>query len=180
MLDYALRILRRVHLAPQREERTRETKKKMAEKREAQAKKSENGARTVRARWKNKVKLLFDQLSDLLEREDVDLLRRRVPILIGLLGDLTARQPAQGIQTHLPPLASKLDQDDEDSDSGDDDDNDSVLGVAVGAQPVGVKDKNAPKEPSRARLRSLQSVLRVLLESDNIHDQVNRAWVRKT
>ncbi|KAF9969632.1 hypothetical protein BGZ75_002709, partial [Mortierella antarctica] len=39
---------------------------------------------------------------------------------------------------------------------------------------------NAPKEPSRARLRSLQSVLRVLLESDNIHDQVNRAWVRKT
>ncbi|KAF9970392.1 hypothetical protein BGZ75_002297, partial [Mortierella antarctica] len=37
-----------------------------------------------------------------------------------------------------------------------------------------------PKEPSRSRLRALQSVLKVLLESNKIKDPINRSWVRKT
>lgn len=38
----------------------------------------------------------------------------------------------------------------------------------------------AAKEPSRARIRSLQAVLRVLLESDKVTQTIDRAWVRKT
>ncbi|KAF9086465.1 hypothetical protein BGX27_003195, partial [Mortierella sp. AM989] len=36
------------------------------------------------------------------------------------------------------------------------------------------------KEPSRARLRSLQAVRKVLVESPCIDGEVDRAWVRKT
>ncbi|KAF9977571.1 hypothetical protein BGZ75_010278, partial [Mortierella antarctica] len=126
MLDYLLRILLRVHLAPQREEKTRQIKKNMVEKKEAQARqRSEKGTKTARSRWKGKAKLLFDELCDLLESGDLDQLRKRVPTLTGLLKGLSANQPAEGVQTHLLPLSSRLDHLDKDSDS-DDDDDDSV------------------------------------------------------
>ena len=160
-LDYLLRILLRLHLAPRREERTREQKRKMVERKQAQVSQRMASGKAARARWKAKGRLLFDDLSDLLESGNQELLLRRVPVLIGLIKDLNARQPTPGIQTHIPSLEvqlrsittqqplecnegsatlsteSEMVQCEEDSDS--DDDDDSVAGDLSGASPISLR-----------------------------------------
>ncbi|CAO3564587.1 unnamed protein product [Mortierella alpina] len=214
-LDYLLRILLRLHLAPLREQKTRDLKHRRAkEKKEAlDNKKSREAAastsRTQRKRWLSKTVDLMDQLSDVFESARDEVVRRRAPILLALITEHQRRMPRAGEQTRLPTIEETLKSAAESQESqavrevqehvtqtgapcpqgvhehttddtgydSDDEDRDSVFGVeATVLEPRAVV---AKKEPSSARLKALQCVLRTLVESDTGDELIDRAWVRK-
>ncbi|KAF9358967.1 hypothetical protein BGX26_000509 [Mortierella sp. AD094] len=150
-LDYLLRILLRIHLAPQREVQHKEqTIARGKRKQEAVAAQKQQQQQQCQAR-------------------------------------LQTQKPSPGIQTHIPSIDEQLkalaenkeniniDEDfdsyqdfdgDEDPESDEDEDD--------------LQDDQGHREPSRSKLRSLQAVLKVLVESPCIEGEVDRAWVRKS
>ncbi|KAF9079725.1 hypothetical protein BGX27_006042, partial [Mortierella sp. AM989] len=106
--------------------------------------------------------------------------------ILGLLMELQDNRPPPGIQQDLPKiygqlqaLSSQAESEDSmdvdiDYESGIEEDEDTDSEDDLESQDERIK------EPSRAKLRSLQAVLKVLLESANIHEAIDRSWVKKT
>ncbi|KAF9559817.1 hypothetical protein EC968_006474 [Mortierella alpina] len=184
LLDYLLRILLRLHLAPERERTHRDRKKKIAERKKDEARKKQKEAEEAKTlscrKWKNKAMILCDGLSDVLESGQAPMLKKRLPALFGMLNKLQEKVPEPGTQKNLPSIEaqdhtlSASNPTPADDDSEEDDDYDSVFEDETVPQP------QAAKEPSRARLGALQAVLRTLLESNAITDVIDRKLVRET
>lgn len=233
-LDYLLRILLRIHLAPKRELKHKELKKAIAQRKEqaiAQRKqkaRSDSGTMSRKA-WQSKVKRLCDSMADNIEAHDIktDANANNTEVddteaeheyrdasILGLLMELQDNRPPPGIQQDLPKIYGQLQalssqaesedsmdvdidyesgiEEDEDTDSEDDLESQGNNGC----EPTGLCEifpslcsvskfffcnvDERIKEPSRAKLRSLQAVLKVLLESANIHEAIDRSWVKKT
>jgi hypothetical protein len=86
-LDYLLRILLRIHLAPKREEKYKEQSRRKGLKQETPSSKSPMERRASL----RKTKSLCDDLSDVIESRDSERMARQVPILLELL-DRTMQQ----------------------------------------------------------------------------------------
>jgi hypothetical protein len=181
-LDYVTRILLRLHLAPVREAKYKEMIKKKTE--EKANKKREGSRHVMRLKlWSWKIKRLMDQLAEAVRKGRSE---GGVGIILRRLAELAEIKPA-GRQGGFLALEDQLDQADASrpaSDTlfeGDDDDDDDSLteGEDVSVSGLSVE-APAVKEPSAARLRSLQVVLKTLLETPFIASRVTANWVRKT
>lgn len=183
-LDYLLRILLRLHLAPDRESkywnRTHVAAQKQAQVKERNLKKS-------RKKWKSKLKKSCDRLAHLVSRGTNN--DRAIGAVLRSLNNIASQRPVS-IQTKIPniecrlaemamgtvidePVCPDLDGEDEDGEEDDEGRGDEVA--------MEIDDEEAkPKEPSRARLRSLQAVLKMLVESPNISHDINWSWVKKS
>ncbi|KAI8361692.1 hypothetical protein B0O80DRAFT_165575 [Mortierella sp. GBAus27b] len=183
-LDYLLRILLRLHLAPDRESkywnRTHVAVQKQAQVKETNLKKS-------RKKWKSKLKKSCDRLAHLVSRGTNN--DRAIGAVLRSLNNIASQRPVS-IQTKIPniecrlaemamgtvidePVCPDLDGEDEDGEEDDEGRGDEVA--------MEIDDEEAkPKEPSRARLRSLQAVLKMLVESPNISHDINWSWVKKS
>jgi len=204
-LDYLTRVLLRLHLAPVREaafkERTKEFAKRKVDKREASLLPSR------RKLWMWRVKRLTDQLAEAIQKERSD---DAVGIILRRLAKLKEDEPVRPEEGkgRILPLedqihlfeAGTVESEEEmgstleglsnelfeagvdDGDMEDSDDDDVDPSEAEGDQTADVEHRSVPelKEPSRAHLRSLQAVLKTLLESPFISEKVTANWVRKT
>ncbi|KAF9574644.1 hypothetical protein EC968_005874 [Mortierella alpina] len=111
LLDYLLRVLLRLHLAPVREQKTRDLRKRKAlEKQRTIEKKRavEEGSRAHHKQWLRKTTDLLDQLSDIVESATEEVVRRRVPILLSLLREHQRLEPERREQTRLPSIEESL------------------------------------------------------------------------
>ncbi|KAF9572841.1 hypothetical protein EC968_009406 [Mortierella alpina] len=244
LLDYILRVLLRLHLAPIREQKTRDLRKKKALEKQRTIEKRravEEGSRAHHKQWFRKKIDLLDQLSDVVESATEEVVRRRVPMLLSLLQEHQRLEPERREQSRLPSieegLKSAADSQNKDvippvlvdheqatqpgptpsleaeqgaAEDGeydsDDEDKDSVFGDETGAtilesrgdseitpgtqalsslrdttrnEYYSASDRNVVKEPTRARLKSLQAVLSTLLETSNEDETLDRQLVKR-
>jgi hypothetical protein len=180
-MDYLLRILLRLHLAPERERRYQERIKSRKPKNNDIRKQT-----MTKSLWKYKINRLCNQLSEALQYQGNSSNKsNRINIITRRLLELNTLEPKPcpsscsflSLEQQLQALRVSTDSesgiDDEedydgyDDDDDDDDDNDDDIEEHV-------------KEPSRQHLRSLQSVLKILLESPHINGKINSNWVQKT
>ncbi|KAF9948128.1 hypothetical protein BGZ72_009918 [Mortierella alpina] len=192
-LDYLLRILLRIHLAPLREQKTRDLKHRKAnEKKEAIDKKKsfEAAAPTSRAqrrRWLSKSMDLLDQLSDVLESAKDEIVRRQVPLLLALIKEHQRRMPKRGEQTRLPTIEESL------ASAADIQDSEAVRDVQEhglrrrGLCPQGVHEHTADDPGYESDGDDTDSVfgddsgatVLEMKETDTSKEIVDRAWIRK-
>ncbi|KAF9575456.1 hypothetical protein EC968_003061 [Mortierella alpina] len=208
LLDYLLRVLLRLHLAPVREQKTKELRKRKASEKERtiELKRAvEVGSRTQSKQWLRKTIDLLDQLSDVVESATEEVMRRRehqrleperreqkrLPSIEESLNSAAESQDKdvippvlvdheQGPQPGPTPSTGVEHESAEDAEyDSDDEDKDSVFGDETGATVLESKVTPIKKEPPSARLKALQAVLRTLLETDTGDELIDRAWVRK-
>ncbi|KAF9271926.1 hypothetical protein BGZ68_002894, partial [Mortierella alpina] len=115
LLDYLLRILLRLHLAPIREQAHRDRMKKIAVRKQEAADKKQKEAEEAtkekilsRRKWLTKATILCDGLSDVLEAGQAPMLQKRLPALFGMLNKLLEKEPSSGTQTKLPSIEAQL------------------------------------------------------------------------
>lgn len=115
LLDYLLRILLRLHLAPIREQTHRERMKKIATRKQEAAdkkqKEEEEASKRMtlnRRKWLSKATILCNELSDVLEAGQTQMLQKRLPALFGLLSKLQKKMPPPGVQKHLQKIDTQL------------------------------------------------------------------------
>ncbi|KAI8346860.1 hypothetical protein B0O80DRAFT_430660 [Mortierella sp. GBAus27b] len=113
-----------------------------------------------------KLKRLCDDLSDVLESGDNERISRRLPVLFAQLS-----RAKQQKGTQRSEAISRKEASDE---IGPDDKNEDLL---FGDLPEGEEDST--KEPSRSRLKALQTVLKTLPESPFIHTDIKEDDVRE-
>ncbi|KAF9575475.1 hypothetical protein BGW38_008227, partial [Lunasporangiospora selenospora] len=179
MLDYLLRILLRVHLAPEREARWKERRSKAASR-----KAEENlGIRPNRRAWTRQVGKLAEELfhwenstgESQRQGRDEAICQRLVRLMVSQPSSKVAR-PIPRIddrlkilaitdQDDLPDILDEMQEDEDINDSGDDDED----GDAEEEKVVPTE-----KEPSRNRLRGLQAVIKMLLESPFITKPITK------
>ncbi|KAF9965940.1 hypothetical protein BGZ70_003732 [Mortierella alpina] len=207
-LDYALRILLRLHLAPNRELECKERVKTAAQRKKEKAAKVK---KLSRSSWQLRVRQLCDEVADLLSKGNSN--EHRFAAIRGRLHALQQEEPIPIVKS-LPPLEQQLQEsesrgagqgplngnddtglacntilavedpdqllgetEDDDEDEDEDDDGREVEESEI----VTVSEASpgpAQKEPSRQRLRALQAVLKMLLESPSIQENINSKWVR--
>ncbi|KAF9079701.1 hypothetical protein BGX27_006066, partial [Mortierella sp. AM989] len=180
-LDYLLRVLLRVHLAPNRELANRERSNAIARRKQDRPKTT--GKMTL-GLWRSKVRILCDELDKVLHSNSSSPKEKRIHAIAARLSELQVQKP-EVVDARLPSLEAQLEsiastvidesqllQDeylDEDALDGQDEDvldeEDDILDV-----------EDKVKEPSRARLRSLQAVLKTLLESPFIIKPIDVDW----
>jgi hypothetical protein len=189
-LDYLLRILLRLHLAPERESRYQARAKTFKPKIG-----NKNRAAITRTLWRSKLNRLCNQLCKAIQaRPD------RTDIIIQRLCDLNKLKPTSNpLPRRTLPLEQQLQalegmsqmmasnnvtincnvgvDDVDDDDDGDDDDTSDYDDDGGSGETLGVEEST---ESSRRRLRSLQAVLKILLESPCIDEKIDCNWVRKT
>lgn len=112
------------------------------------------------------MKRLCDDLSDVLESGDNERISRRLPVLFAQLS-----RAKQQKGTQRSEAISRKEASDE---IGPDDKNEDLL---FGDLPEGEEDST--KEPSRSRLKALQTVLKTLPESPFIHTDIKEDDVRE-
>ncbi|KAF9959664.1 hypothetical protein BGZ65_000194 [Modicella reniformis] len=225
-VDYLLRILLRLYLAPKRELKYKERTKSMArQKQEAVSKQSSTNRRASQ----RKLKKLCDDLSDVLESGNNERIARRVPALLGLLVRVQNQKPQpsspQDVYPYNQPFQSaaieeiptgpvprpdeaeemipRHNQHDENMEDVwvDEHDGDVLFGDISEEEGNDIWFKLAPylcmfsewtaanmtmlcnvedttKEPSRSRLKSLQAVLKMLLESPCIDKKIDEEYIR--
>jgi hypothetical protein len=166
-LDYLLRILLRIHLAPKREQRYQERIKSRRSNRTCATK------QTPRKR-KRSVIALCDQLCEALQHQDPA--EHRVNVVIQRLLKLNLFKPepspnlSKGLKLEQQLQSLNSTYEDDESDYSDD-------GTDIDANDLYDDDTI---EPSRSRLKSLQAILTTLLESPNVNEKIDNNWVRKT
>jgi hypothetical protein len=101
-LDYILRILLRLHLAPDRESRYWDRTHNVAQ---SQAK--EKGSKGGRKRWKRKVKDTCDRLAHLINKDTIN--ERAVSAVVSSLQKIASQKPAS-IQSKIPHIECRLEE----------------------------------------------------------------------
>ncbi|KAF8951852.1 hypothetical protein BGZ46_003774, partial [Entomortierella lignicola] len=216
-LDYLLRILLRIRLAPLREAKFHERTHRTKEKEENEKKLTEGMDQLTdigRKKWKRMVLSLCDELSVIIQPHNTK--RNKVTRLEEILKRLKAlqmKEPKPGknsllsVDERIRPLAHGNNstkaggiEDEEISIKGlmgldgqmlddleyleeiidpDDDDDPEELDQEHLMKPQGVN-HSISQEPTRRHLKALQSVLKVLIESPNIEQEIDSNWVKKT
>ncbi|KAG0209409.1 hypothetical protein BGX31_002132, partial [Mortierella sp. GBA43] len=181
-LDYLLRTLLRLHLAPNRESKYKETKKKKAQEKQEEKKVKVTSNKIIR----RKSRRLCDDLAKALDPDSGTL--RRIPVLMELL-DRTQRQQQSSNMDDTPspgqhvaqPIGSESEADESTIQTSVDDtaDNDRTP-PDFDEDSLSNDDEDETKESSASRLRSLQAVLRVILESPYIDRPITSNYVRTT
>ncbi|KAK3825712.1 MAG: hypothetical protein J3Q66DRAFT_420775 [Benniella sp.] len=166
-LDYLLRILLRLHLAPKRERKYQKRLHDQARKEEA----TSNEARVDRRALQRKLKKLCDDLSDVLGSGDDERVARRVPVLFELLS--RARQQPPVPQNESETISQDRQEDASDNIRMDVD----YGGLIFGDIPDDEDDPTG--EPSRSRLMSLQAVLKMLIESSTVEGDIDEEDIRE-
>lgn len=218
-LDYLLRVILRLHLAPEREKKYKARVQAEAQRKLESSIKPKKMTRTL---WKWKISAHCNELADALHSKDQgrDSSKRTQAILGALLRLKQVEPPVtERPPTSLEAQLQKLEQengeaelpdpsyDDLDCDFDGDFDYDDyeeqldseVLNAESSSGNDGENGKmihfkksnyqpyfytvlidNVPKEPSRKRLRCIQAILKSLLESPSIHQDIDANWVKKT
>ncbi|KAF9554471.1 hypothetical protein EC968_009644, partial [Mortierella alpina] len=195
-LRYLCRIALRLWLAPTKDKKVKEVTRNAAA---AKARRKQQTKPVPRKHWKRGVRRLFDDLGYVLQRRPAawqDKSRK----IIDQLSALKEPQPSAGklekleVQvakhqqmTHPPPPA---DQDEYDwarfhtllnkGARADIDDLESTAEVGQSLPSTQAASTERCQESSAARLRALEGVLMMLIESPHITRKVNEGWVRKT
>lgn len=108
-LDYLIRILLRLHLAPDREQRARDRAKAAGEKRrERMIEKMGKPRPLSRKRWLTKVKILCDDFDDALSCHPSGRTSFKIERIIALLSKLHAQEPETILQESLRTLDDRL------------------------------------------------------------------------
>ncbi|KAF9352621.1 hypothetical protein BGX26_009601 [Mortierella sp. AD094] len=200
-LEYTLRILLRLHLAPKREQQSMERAKITAR---SKSEKSSGKASMTRKQWKFRVKELCDELSDLLSGKHNGKNGTRAPNrLNAIVAKLRLLQTIEPIakEFRIPPLERQLElianaHSVSNTESPLPSSNDTGTQVSVLLDEVADLDDdisedendidNQPdtegtseKEPTRARLRALQAITKMLVESPHVCEPVNASYVKK-
>ncbi|KAF9429102.1 hypothetical protein BGZ76_001818 [Entomortierella beljakovae] len=203
-MDYLLWILLRLHLAPLREERSMQ---RVGQAKENKKPKVESKWTASRKLWKSRVKQLCDELSDIEQdqRGGVDK-SDRVRAVMRLLEELGSAEPTATdiIDKPIPCLDEQLRQFiDADSSTVTDNEVSDIEKCSSQSQGPLVQGKLVQEgqcdfdddfdfdddlewpdkeshESSRSKLRALQCVLRTLIESPHINEQINANWVNKS
>ena len=192
-LDYLLRILLRLHLAPKREARFKDQVKAILERKQKQSQaKSSTESRRL---WQWKVTRLCDRMAEALQKNRpskvIQSIVERLSIMLeeepeardgGGFFSLEKQLDALNIDETVEDDLSIIDpeEDLDDVDDLEEDDVDDLDDAATGTTGKGKGKETKIEEPSRGRLRSLQAVLKTLLESPFIEKDVDSNWVRKT
>jgi len=192
-LEYVCRIVFRLHLAPLREEKYRERLAAYARK-----KQRPKGERpTTRKKWNWELKELCDELQTITSQGKSPV---RTQVVLQKLCDLQAHEPERktgGFLSLEEELARQTLTGQEPSSCGaiiaetDDDDQQASQTMDMVEEEIeeeeqeeeeeGEKEEGETvKESIRARLRSLEAVTKVLLESPCLDRPVDVAWVRET
>ncbi|KAF9557901.1 hypothetical protein EC968_007396 [Mortierella alpina] len=209
-LGYTLRILLRLHLAPARERKTKERIKAAALKKAKKVKeprKTSHGLWLLKLRLlcdevadalskpcpnEHRLAEIGSRLRTLQHEEQVPVIKQ-LPPLEEQLREMTARVTDQGpadcnedtglacntilaVDDPDQLLGEAEDDDDEEKDDDDNDENEAKEGETA---TVGEAD-HCQKESSRQRLKGLQAVLKMLLESPSIQETINCKWVRES
>ncbi|KAF9940150.1 hypothetical protein BGZ65_007905, partial [Modicella reniformis] len=188
LLDYLLRILLRLHLAPKREQKTRERATGVSKRNQ-----HHDTERNRKRRDKSKIGKLCIEL-ELWMHKDPEVREERVTNILRQLCELgptnsmliAGGHPLSTPKAHITSVEDEndlesLDSDDDwdREDEGEDDqkDNKDVSDNKDGSDNMDGSDN---KEPSRANLMSLQALLKVLLESPALDGKINGAYVKKS
>ncbi|KAF9953804.1 hypothetical protein BGZ70_000114 [Mortierella alpina] len=199
LLDYLLRFLLRIFLAPEREKRNKERirsaiKKREEKKEKAKDKKPSKSLQQLHARE------LCDELADHLHSQPTK--EHRITAILtqlarhedwdevaveGQASDPGTVQPHDNADTTLAGAATITVMfkalEDESEEDEDEEENASAVSPAprtVRSPLTGCTHVVMDKEPPRSRLRALQSVLRMLLESPHLSKPIDANWVKKT
>ncbi|KAF8962934.1 hypothetical protein BGZ46_001095, partial [Entomortierella lignicola] len=199
-LEYLLRILLRLHLAPTRENKYQEVVKLAIERKKAKAKKTKSHSKGL---WQYKILQLCDELADL-QQCNKENKEARTQAIFGQLMKLQSSKPTR---QHEPLLCLE----EQLGKNADPDDSEAALAtiMATKAEPIvdeylssnqdlleggeeldmddidliiqdNEVEAQVTKEPSRERPKALQAILKMLLESPHIYEAVDANWVRKT
>ncbi|KAF9987217.1 hypothetical protein BGZ65_004674 [Modicella reniformis] len=177
-LDYLLRILLRLNLAPNRESKYwNRTHSSSIQEKETEHRKMNH------RKWKYTVKRKCDRLADAFHRGENN--GRAVSELLESIRRIAALEPPS-VQTSIPNIecrlaemtrAEELDESDLTNLHDDDEEEDDEVEIEEDKQEddnamvTDDDDKVRIKEPSRAKLQSLQAMLQMLIESPRItHD----------
>ncbi|KAF9167971.1 hypothetical protein DFQ26_002196 [Actinomortierella ambigua] len=178
-LDYLLRILLRLHLAPNREAKYREKLKSFAQDKAAKSKTHPRRRASINARFKSRTKQLSNELWKHLQKFDQGVGREyRVKLVFKKLMSLpTERTRARALAAapNQPqstgegvPVVDGPELSLEESDALEEEleeEDDKIGGTTT--------------EPSRKRLRALQAIAKTLLESKKFSSKVNADRVKK-
>ncbi|KAG0246074.1 hypothetical protein BGX31_004728 [Mortierella sp. GBA43] len=171
LLDYLLRVLLRLHLAPLREQRYWDNRQAAANKKRDNTSPTPKKARKIRKDRKAKIKRLCDELANASSPQHVSSICHQLSVVTTQeIRDTSSLWEGTPDEEYGP-------FDDESDDESDDDD---ALGGVGAVAPVNQQDPQGVKEPSRSRLRKLQGVLKMLLQSPAISQHVDRNWVKKS
>ncbi|KAI8351002.1 hypothetical protein B0O80DRAFT_120237 [Mortierella sp. GBAus27b] len=176
LLDYLIRILLRLHLAPLREQKTKDRSTgKLKQTREHPS------GQQIRKRRKSKVAKLCNELEEWMRRRP-DEQRERISKILGQLHVLGSTESdvkenliatSEAHPTIIVDEPDSIDMDWElywDLEEDEQEENQMDGG-----------DSDGTKEPSRAHLKSLQGLLKVLLESPALSDRkINGNYVKKS
>ncbi|KAF9201042.1 hypothetical protein BGZ49_008726 [Haplosporangium sp. Z 27] len=208
-MEYLLRILLRLHLAPVREEKFKQKVRLNKEKKKHRVESTRTVSRSLR---KRKVKLLCDELADIQQSSRDDKSERMQAIMKKLM-ELNSVEPTATSATDNPiPCLEEQPRQFIEADSATAGDNEAsdtsecllqhqsalVPGVLIQDDfedfdedfdfdfnddfeyPNDNEYNQTAHESSRSRLRALQCVLRTLIESPHINEHINVNWVKKS
>ncbi|KAG0064077.1 hypothetical protein BGZ90_002382 [Linnemannia elongata] len=180
-LDFLLRFSLRFQLAPERELKYYTRVRDLAKKKMEQRERDNSRSMTFKA-WKDRAEQLQQDLGELAaqDRTGTD----RFQTLMSLLKDHVAKEPKKDRQVdngsifgHADTVEETrlmLEATEEALDEVDEDEEDEE-------QQAETSTSARPKEPSRAHLKTVQAVTKILLESPNLDvPSLNSAWVRRT
>ncbi|KAF9109429.1 hypothetical protein BGX27_007636 [Mortierella sp. AM989] len=163
LLGHMLRILLQLHLAPIRESNYQLQVKKAVQRKEERAKMP-----TLMSinHWKLRVIKLCDDLSDVLRGDPPsDKFSPRIQTINTALLSIKAQKPTRS-NGNLPRVEQQLAAYDEPTKEAD-----NLTSF--------VPKRHHHEDSSSARLRPLQAVLKILIESPKIHHTIDAEWVRK-
>ncbi|KAF8976761.1 hypothetical protein BGZ46_007984 [Entomortierella lignicola] len=187
-MDYLLRILLRLHLAPKRESKYKERIESMRQKNN-EPKKPPTMTKTL---WRWKVNRLCDQFSEVLQHRDrLRNTATRIDSIVKKLLELQSLEP-EALDRKFPSLEKQLQA----MDTARPDATDRLADLELTDEmefeeddfedyedfedfEEGENSDDHTSEPSRKHLRSLQCLLKMLLESPHIIKKIDANWVQK-
>ncbi|KAF9271347.1 hypothetical protein BGZ88_006295, partial [Linnemannia elongata] len=180
-LDFLLRFSLRFQLAPERELKYYTRVRELAKKKMEQGERDKSRSMTFKT-WKDRAEQLQQDLGELAARDRTG--TDRFQALMSLLRDHVAKEPKKDRQVdngsifgHADTVEETrlmLEATEEALDEVDEDEEDEEQQAETGTSA-------RPKEPSRAHLKTVQAVTKILLESPNLDvPSLNSAWVRRT
>ncbi|KAH7030287.1 hypothetical protein BKA57DRAFT_541270 [Linnemannia elongata] len=194
LLDYTLRILLRLHLAPRRERAHYERCRAKAIQKADEARSTDQRHTIGYKTWLSRMTALFDDLDQALDFTDAAKLERKVKTVLGLIAEHNLYKPAlvervsdldtldvrivkaqldkidEGVVESQPDKTDTISEAyDDDEDSDDEEFQDEEIDAAPG------------KEPSRRHLKALQTVTRRVLQDPdpNLDTAVTAETIRE-
>lgn len=193
LLEYTLRTLLRIHLAPQREKKSKEKSNRTEQQGSRDASPGNSKAMT-KTQWRSRVRALCDELSDALQGKGNGVNGKRAEYRMALitkkLRDLQASEPTpknfriQPLDERILSVANTcdygtldLDEYDGDLDAYYSDDENDEEDEGGNDDTLPEVNKAVEKDSTSKRIRALKAVAKMLLESPSINHNVSALYV---